>query len=981
MPTNKKKASPVKKAPPPKVSQKKTPGGSDLLIVGIGASAGGLETLEAFFRKMPPDSGIAFVIIQHLSPSHKSIMAALLAKHTQMAVREIEHATPLEPNCVYLNPPDKNVALFNQVLHLMEPVKTGAINMPIDYFFQALSEDQKEKAIAIVLSGTASDGTLGIKAIKGEGGLVMVQDPDTAKYEGMPRSAIETGLVDLILPVEKMPEHLMRYIKHPIIKKPGKITFSETSSRYELQKIFALVRSATGHNFSHYKHSTIERRIERRLAVNQIGSLPDYIMFIEKNPVEIQMLFKSLVIGVTGFFRDPKAYDVLETKALVKLIEAKHPEDTFRCWVVGCSTGEEAYSLAILISEAMEKHRKHINVQIFATDIDEAAIDTARKGIYPASIAGDVSKERLRQFFIKEEGCFMIKKQVRDMVVFSLQSVIKDPPFSRLDLVSCRNLMIYLDATLQKKMIPTFYYSLNPGGVLLLGTSEAIGEFTDLFVPVDSKWKVYQRKEGLSSGIVDYSKGVAYEKSEGTGPEAGQPLPAPTDIQALAEKAILDGYAPSAVLVNDKYEILHFVGRTEKYLVPPTGKPSFNILSMARPDLKYKLTTALNKAFREKAHTTQKGVRIKLNGSFTVVDITIGPLSEKGDPSGLMLVVFEDKTPEPIPDRAPDLKTKGKKQISEIKQLEQDLQSTKEYLQATIEELETSNEELKSTNEELQSVNEELQSTNEELETSKEEIQSTNEELSTVNSELQNKVDELSKSSSDMNNLLAATEIASIFLDTRLCIKRFTPAAAGVIKLIQTDIGRSIGDLKTSFSGVDLVDQAQTVLKDLNTISTEVLSDGGIWYAIKMLPYRTLENVIEGVVMTFINIHEVKKASLARRLAVVLEDANDAIAVLDFKGQITAWNKGAEVMYGYSASEALQMNYASVIPEDRPDEIKEIAARLRKGETIKSFKSRRRTKDGNLLDIWMTATVLKDETGHPIEIAVTERDLAWLSKE
>ncbi len=982
MPTTKKRATPAKKVSTPKVRPKKNPVASDFLIVGIGASAGGLETLEAFFSKMPADSGVAFVIIQHLSPSHKSIMAALLAKHTRMAVREIEDAIPLEPNCVYLNPPDKNVAVFKKVLHLMEPVKTGAINMPIDYFFRSLSEDQKEKAIVIVLSGTASDGTLGIKAVKGEGGMVMVQDPDTAKYGGMPRNAIETGLVDFIAPVEKMPEHLLRYIKHPIVREPGKIAFAETSSRHQLQKIFALIRSATGHDFSHYKHSTIERRIERRLAVHQIGSLPDYILFLQKNPDEIQTLFKNLVIGVTSFFRDPKACEVLETQALTKLIEAKHPEDILRCWVAGCSTGEEAYSFAILISETMEKLKKHINVQIFATDIDETAIDTARRGVYPASIAGDVSKERLRRFFIKEGDFYKIKKQVRDMVVFSLQSVTKDPPFSRLDLVSCRNLMIYLDATLQKKIIPVFHYTLNPGGVLHLGTSESIGEFRDLFAPIDSKWKVYKRQEGMSSGIGGYSKGTAYERPELIGPEAAHPLPAPTDVQALAEKAILDGYTPSAVLVNDRYEILHFVGRTEKYLLPPTGKPSFNILTMARSDLKYKLTTALNKAFREKTHATQKGVRIKSNGSFTVVDITVGPLSEKGEsPTGLMLVVFEDKTTTPVPEGATALGPRGRKKSTEIKQLEQDLQSTREYLQATIEELETANEELKSTNEELQSVNEELQSANEELETSKEELQSTNEELSTVNSELQNKVDELSKTGSDMNNLLAATEIASIFLDTRLCIKRFTPAATGVIKLIQSDIGRPIGDLKTSFPGIDLVDQAQKVLNDLNTISVETLSEGGIWYTIKMLPYRTLENVIEGVVMTFINIHDVKKASLARRLAVVLEDANDAIVVLDFKGRILSWNKGAEAMYGYRKSEALQMNFAVLIPEDRPDEIEEIAARLRSGETIKSFKSRRRTKDGNWLDIWMTATVLSDETGHPMEIALTERDLAWLSKE
>jgi two-component system CheB/CheR fusion protein len=522
MPTNKKKTPPRKKAPPTKVSQKKKPKPGNLFIVGIGASAGGLETLEAFFHKMPADSGMAFVIIQHLSPKHKSIMASLLAKHTQMTVCEIQDATQLEPNCVYLNPPNKNVAIFSQVLHLMEPVKTGAINMPIDYFFRSLSEDQKEKAIAIVLSGTASDGTLGIKAVKGEGGMVMVQDPDTAKYEGMPRSAIETGLVDFILPVEQMPENLMGYIKHPIVRKPGKNAFGEISGQHQLQKIFALIRSATGHDFSHYKHSTIERRVERRLAVHQINSLPDYILFLQKNPAEIQTLFKNLVIGVTSFFRDPKAYEVLETQGACKIdrsqASGRHTallgggmldrrRGVFACHshLRGHGEAQKAYQCPdICHGYRRGSHRR-----------------CPQRGLSGQHCRG-CFQQRLRQFFIKEEGLFKIKKQVRDMVVFSLQSVIKDPPFSKLDLVSCRNLMIYLDTTLQKKMIPVFHYTLNPGGVLLLGTSETIGEFTDLFAPIDSKWKVYQRKEGFSSGIVDYSKGVATERSEGTGPEAGQ---------------------------------------------------------------------------------------------------------------------------------------------------------------------------------------------------------------------------------------------------------------------------------------------------------------------------------------------------------------------------------------------------------------------------------------------------------------------------
>ncbi|MBT8341875.1 MAG: PAS domain S-box protein, partial [Desulfatitalea sp.] len=860
-------------------------------------------------------------------------------------------------------------------------IKTGMVNMPVDFFFRSLSEDRKEKAVAIILSGTASDGTLGVKAIKGESGMVMVQDPGTAKYDGMPRSAIQTGLADFILTVEKMPEKLIGYAKQPDLKTSGRVAFSETAGRHQLQKVFTVVRSATGHDFSHYKHSTILRRIERRLVVHQIEGLSGYILFLQKNPMEIETLFKNLVIGVTSFFRDPEAWQVVVPQVQAKLMRAKDPDGTLRCWVVGCSTGEEVYSLAMLISEVMEKLKKHITVQIFATDIDEAAIYDARKGVYPESIAADISAKRLEQFFIKEEGAFRIKKQIRDMVIFSVQSVIKDAPFSRLDLVTCRNLMIYLDASLQKKIVPLFHYTLNPDGILMLGTAETIGEFTDLFQPVDTKWKVFRRKEGLSGAVIDYAGTGPYARSAGDEHDDTPKIAGPIDIQTMTEKAILDGYAPSGVLINEKYEILHFVGQTEKYLVPPKGKPIFNILTMARRDLKYKLTTALHRAFREKKRMTHKGVRIQLNGAIAVVDITVGPLFDKGEPLwGVMLVVFEDKTPDLTADGVPDQKPRSKKKISEVKQLEQDLQSTREYLQATIEELETSNEELRSTNEELQSVNEELQSTNEELETSKEELQSTNEELSTVNSELQNKVDELSKTSNDMNNLLAATEIASIFLDASLCIKRYTPAVARIIKLIQTDVGRPLSDLKTSFPGIDFAEQARKVLRDLNSLNMEILSENKTWYLLKMMPYRTVENVIEGVVMTLIDIHEVKKVGKIRRLATVLEDANDAIMVLDFKGRILAWNRGAQRLYGWAESEALQMNYAALVPEDRSDEIKKIAGRLSKGEPIKSFESQRMTKDGKTLNIWLTATPLTDEKGRSVEMAFTERDMAWLAE-
>ncbi len=979
MPTKKKKMSPVKENFLKKGNQeKKSKKGIGFPIVGIGASAGGLETLNAFFTIMPPDSNMAFVVIQHLSPQHKSIMASLVDKHTRMTVEEIEDGTRIEPNHVYLNPPGKNVAIFNRRLHLLELVKTSTINMPIDFFFRSLSEDLSEKSIGIILSGTASDGTIGIKAIKGEGGMVMVQQPETAKYDGMPKSAIETGLVDFILPVEKMPEGLIRYAQHPFLESLDKIKLTEPPIKNQIQKIFALIRSKNGHDFSDYKPNTIARRIERRLAVHQIKGLSDYILYLQKNPAEIDMLFKNLVIGVTSFFRDPEAYDVLAQKVLPELLSKKEPDTTIRFWVTGCSTGEEAYSLGMILSEAMDKVKKQFNVQIFATDIDAAALDKARRGIYPESIGADVSPQRLKRFFIKAPGIFKVKKELRDMVVFSLQNIIKDPPFSRLDLVSCRNLMIYMDGVLQKKIIPLFHYTLTPGGVLFLGTSESIGENTDLFGPLSYKWKIFERKKGLASTAVVYPAEINTGDRQRVEPDGKDRLPAAITVQTMVEQAILDEYAPVGVLISDRYEILHFVGKTDRYLAPPTGKPCFHILNMARTDLKQPLTTALHKAVREKTDAFCKNVHIAYNGTSCIVDISVKQMTGKGLPPGFMLVMFEDKTPATAADKEKTGALKVKKQDTALQSLEQELQSTKEYLSATIEEMETSNEELKSTNEELQSVNEELQSTNEELETSKEELQSTNEELATVNAELQNKVDEFTRANDDMNNLLAATEIASIFLDTDLCIKRYTPAAARIICLIQTDIGRPLSDLKTRFPDVDLVGLAVKVLNDLNTVELEILSTDLAWYAMKVMPYRTGENVIDGVAITFVDVHKVKQADKLRRLATVLEDSNDAIMVLDLKGNIVAWNKGARLMYGWTEAEALKMNISELGPEDKQNELKPVIKKIAAGETVKSFKRQRKTKAGKILDVWLTGTALLDERGRAIEIAITERDLAWL---
>jgi two-component system CheB/CheR fusion protein len=976
----KKPAKRIKAAANAKKTTSKSKETNDFPIVGLGASAGGLEALEAFFSHMPSDSGIGFVIIQHLSPKHKSIMGSLLAKNTQMKVLEIEDGMKVKPDHVYLNPPSKEVTLINGTLQLMDPVKTGGINLPIDSFFRSMAEEMGEKAICVILSGTATDGTLGLKAVKGEGGLIMVQDPNSAKYDGMPRSAIATGMVDFILPVEKIPAELVKYAKAPYIVPPKKVIVTDDQFANYIQKIFSLIRSATGHDLSHYKQTTIRRRIERRLAIHQVSKVADYVKYLQQSPPEVEILFKDMLIGVTNFFRDPEAFEVLKEQVLPALLKNKDTDSLIRIWCVGCSTGEEAYSMAILFSEAMHLVNQHFNIQIFASDIDTQSVDYARLGIYPDNIAADVSQERLHQNFIKEGNVYKVKKQIRDRVVFAIQNVIKDPPFSKIDLVSCRNLLIYMDSKLQKKVLPLFHYTLNKDGILFLGTSESIGEFTDLFHPIDRKWKIFQRKDAFVTRAVDYPSMPFYHRPK-LGDSDEKNVPLEMDIQQVAEKAILENFALPGVLVNEKFEIIHFMGKTDKYLETPVGKASFNILSMAREGLSIKLSTALHNTIRQKRTTTYNSLRIKYNGEFRTVDLTVRPLTEFPGTPGYLLVMFDDQTPFEKP-----AKKRGKNaEIDEsdpvIVSLESELESTKEHLQATIEELETANEELKSTNEELQSTNEELQSTNEEMETSKEELQSTNEELVTVNTELQHKLDELSQANSDINNLLASTQIGTLFLDTNLNIKRFTPAAINIFNLIQTDLGRPISDITSKIRYDQLKKDSQEVLDTLIVKEAEVQDTDNKWYSMRISPYRTIDNIIDGVVITFVDITKIKRAEMAlreseanRRLAAVVKDSNDAITVQDFEGNIMEWNKGAVNIYGYSEDEALKMNICDLVPEDKRKETLAFIKKCQK-EDVESFETQRITKDGKQLNVWLTVTMLVDDDGKSMGIATTERDI------
>ena len=823
-------------------------------IVGIGASAGGLNAIEIFFKAMPPDkeTGMAFILVQHLDPEHKSILNDLVKQYTRMKVYVVEDGMKVEPNCVYIIPPNRDMAFFHGNLQLLEPNHPRGLRLPIDFFFRSLADDLHERAICIILSGTGADGTLGLKAIKGEGGIAIVQSPETAGYDGMPRNAISTGLVDFVLPPEKIPEQLVGYVKRVFLHKAMPAESLPHQAEDIMKKIFFMIRNQTGHDFTCYKPTTINRRIQRRMAVNKIEDAGEYVQFLKSNPMEVETIFRELLIGVTNFFRDTKAFDSIQEKLIPKIFENKKSGAKIRVWIPACSTGEEAYSFAILMQEYMAEKKKNYTVQIFATDIDSVSIEKARAGIFPESIAADVSPERLSQFFILENNTYHINKTIRDMVVFAKQDIIKDPPFTKLDAMSCRNLLIYFGSELQKKIIPLFHYALNPDGFLFLGNSETTGDFGDLFKVIDKKWKLYQRKgaEGFRSTIDTSHQPFIDEIKTEVKTTMSQVLRR-NHLRELLERSLMEDYTPPCVIVNAELDVKYIHGKTGKYLEPAVGEASLNLARMAREGLKMELTAAVRKAVAQQVKVRYEHLHVKNNGNSVTVNLVALPFKNPDLSNNLVMVIFE----EVAVDIHPDIKTNS--QITDkdqwISELERDLRTKDEYLQTTVEELETSNEELKSTNEELQSSNEELQSTNEELETSKEELQSVNEELITVNNELQKKIEELSYVNNDMNNLLASTGIGTIFVDLKMYIKRFTPAATQIINLIQTDLNRPVSDIALRLTNYPALTQdIKKVLDNLIPIEKEVQNSEGKNYSMRIQPYRTLENVIEGVVLTFV---------------------------------------------------------------------------------------------------------------------------------
>jgi chemotaxis methyl-accepting protein methylase len=827
-------------------------------IVGIGASAGGLEALELFLRQVPEDYGMAFVIIQHMDPTHEGVLPELLQRITWMKVSQASERMRVKPNCVYVIPPNTDLSILHGVLHLSDPVPTRGLRLPIDYFLTSLAEYRKERSIGVILSGMGSDGTLGLKAIKGQAGLVVVQEPTSAKFDSMPRSAINTGLADIVATAEELPGEMINYLL-PFHIVAGKELPGAHRDQSALEKVLVLIRNKTGHDFSMYKKNTLYRRIERRMSLHHIARIALYVQYLRDNPIEAELLFKELLIGVTNFFRDRDAWDELKGEVIPALLKRYPKGKTLRAWSTGCSSGEEAYSLAIAFKEALEliNPKKEFTLQIFATDVNQDAIDKARHGVYPASIASDISPERLLRYFAKEGECYRICKEIRGMVTFATQNVATDPPFTKLDILICRNLLIYLTPELQKNIMPLFHYSLAPGGVLFLGGAESVGTFIDLFKSRGSKSRIFWRSDSvLPVGALTFSSSVIPPRP-GTPKELSMSEPV-ANLQSLADQMLLQHYSPPAVLVNDGGDILYINGRTGKYLEPAAGSANFNVFAMAREGLRFDLASAFHKAVRLTETVTVKNLKVGTNGGTQIVDLTIQPMKESEALRGLVMILFNDvalplkKKPRRTSEAVPADNTRAL-------ELEHELQACREELQTTREEMQSSHEELLSANEELQSTNEELQSTNEELTTSREEMQSLNEELHTVNAEQLSRMNEFSWANNDMKNLLNSTEIVTVFLDNQLNIRRFTTGADKLFKLLPGDVGRPLSDIVCDLDYPEMQAEAREVLRTLVFSEKQITTTSGDhWYLVRIMPYRTTENVITGVVITFSNITAAK---------------------------------------------------------------------------------------------------------------------------
>ncbi len=864
-------------------------------VVALGASAGGLEAFEQFLRAMPGDSGMGFVLVQHLDPTHPSILAEILQRSTAMPVVEATDGMAVQPNRVHVIPPNRDMAITHGVLGLSLPSEPRGRHLPIDSFFRALAADRAEAAVGIILSGTGTDGTLGIRAIHGAGGLGLVQEPSTARFDGMPASALKSGFATQALAVEAMPALLLAHARR-LGSRPVGADGGEASRR--LAGVLMQLRLGTGHDFSQYKKSTLGRRIERRMTQQGIDDLASYERFLKEHPPEVQTLFREMLINVTSFFRDAAVFEMLKRDVLPALLAHRSENEALRVWVAGCATGEEAYSVAMVLRELADEHKRDWPVLIYGTDIDADAIAVARAGLYPPNIAQDVTPERLRRFFVKEEGGYRVRKEIREMVVFAVQSVIKDPPFTRLDLLTCRNLLIYLEPDLQERLVPIFHYALRSGGVLCLSPSESIGSHGELFEALDRRLNIYRARPTAASRRAVISSRLSWTTDgQGTVVPVAVVKPRETAAADLARRTLLQTFAPASVLTDVQGDILFVHGETGQYLRLAPGQPTHNVVDMATESLQLDVRDALQKAAAGGLTSFSRDVSIKVDGEVRTVTLSVRALVGHE--------LEHASTRSPARRRKVSASTEAQRMLA----LEHELMLNKQTLGAMVEEQQISNEELQSTNEELQSTNEELQSTNEELETSKEELQSVNEELVTVNSELQTKVEQLTGMQDDMKNLLDNISVGSIFLDRRMLIRRFTRDATAVYRLATSDVGRPLSDIRCELQDVDLLTDAQAVLDTLTPVEREVRTVGNTWFLVRIKPYRTTENVIDGVVLTFNDVTE-RVLALAMRQArdlaeAVVDTAYEPLVVLDQQLQVLTANRAFLKLFGGQVADTL----------------------------------------------------------------------------
>jgi two-component system CheB/CheR fusion protein len=967
-------------------------------LVGLGGSAGAIPALQRFFEALPPDSGQGFVVVMHLAPEHESTLPEVLQRSTAMPVVQVAGGERVEPNKVYVIPPRKAIKAIDGHLELADDALTSrGHHVAVDLFFRTLADTYGPHAAAVVLSGADGDGAIGIKRIKERGGLTVAQDPQEAEHPSMPRAALATGMVDWVLPVAEIPQRLQKYFAlEKTLKLPPEdgppVTPAQQAAGVEesaLRDVLAFLRSRTGRDFSDYKRATVVRRIARRMQVNGVDDLPAYLACLRTRPGEAGALLQDLLISVTNFFRDPDCFAALD-EHLGELFKGKGPNDTIRVWVAACATGEEAYSLAILLSERARELESPPVIQIFATDLDEDAIRVAREGSYPSVIEADVSEERLRRYFIKDHQGYKVRRETREMILFAQHDLLKDSPFSRVDLVSCRNLLIYLGRNAQRRLFEVFHFALLPHGRLFLGSSESAEEAAALFSVADKKHRIYVQRPSQRTGLpVPMGPGTlalaleaqqhaasvaAHAHARVPGPAVpGGPAQRPSEIRGTSwgelHFKLLEAVAPPSVLVDADHEILHLSPHAGRFLQYAGGEPSRNLLKAVHPDLRIELRAALYQAAQTNEAAHSLAAPVDIGGEKLAVELSATPVQGVG--AGMFLVLFKSRPADAAAVEAP-----GRAAVEPLAgHLDRELERLKAHLRDTVEQYEASTEELKASNEELQAMNEELRSATEELETSREELQSINEELTTVNQELKSKVDELGQSNSDMQNLMDATAIATIFLDRELRITRYTPSAVALFHLIATDVGRPLADLATRLDYPQLIDDAHRVLERLVPVEREVGLPGGKWFLARLLPYRTLEDRIAGVVVSFVDITERKRAEEVRLwLSAVVASSTDAIMSFALDRTVLSWNTGAEQIFGYPAHEAIGMPL-SVLAPGREAEQDQVFAQLRAGKPTANFETVRRRKDGTDIHVAISVSPIRDTHDQVIGGTAIARDI------